>query len=572
MIEKRLGTAEPSTRSSRWRLEAGSALLLSLTLMSCGQQELTPALAASNLQLEAEAGTIQAFTTPQTVADPRNGGRIINDPAASGGKAVILLGTNDNVRFVVPGSVKAGRYTVSVRGKGENYQGWPTVDLNDERQRRLAVATLDSATYVTRKFGEFDLKPGQVFNLSFINDLYEGRGKDRNAIVDYLVIEPVGTTPTPPANQAPTVTLRPLDNGDLPTPGVLKYNPGHNVTLEATASDPDGSVARVEFYLGSQKIGEDTTAPYRFVYSTQDSFDDETEYPVVFSARAVDNLGATASTQTSQTNAVLGADLGNDGRSITYQPLRAINLGGPAVTQDRIVYAAGGGGGLTSNGTANVLPADRALVPPVTDPDREAIVRSAVSGAGPLALALPLPNTSYNVYLYVHSEDATPYEVQMEGRSVARFDPGEAGRWDKLGPFPVSVGDGVLNVATTGTAAASFSAIEVWRRPQAGDTAPTVSFNPVPKSFQAAGQDLPLSVDASDADGIAKVEFYLEYAGSGFQSDAQIVKIGEATTAPYNVVLKNPPSGPYNIVAQATDKTGLSTRTGASVFFAQSSP
>ncbi|WP_102127245.1 SBBP repeat-containing protein [Deinococcus planocerae] len=180
-------------------------LLLSLALAACSQQASTPAAGALNdMQFEAEAGTIQAFTTPQTVADPRNGGRIINDPNASGGKAVILLGTNDNVRFVVPGSVKAGRYTVSVVGKGEEYKGWPTVDLNDARQRRLAVATLDSATYVNRKFGDFDLKPGQVFNLSFINDLYEGRSRDRNAIVDYLTIEPVEKTPTPPAPPPPT--------------------------------------------------------------------------------------------------------------------------------------------------------------------------------------------------------------------------------------------------------------------------------------------------------------------------------------------------------------------------------
>ena len=35
-----------------------------------------------------------------------------------------------------------------------------------------------------------------------------------------------------------------------------------NVSLAATASDPDGAVAKVEFFKGTTKLGEDTTAPY----------------------------------------------------------------------------------------------------------------------------------------------------------------------------------------------------------------------------------------------------------------------------------------------------------------------
>lgn len=40
-----------------------------------------------------------------------------------------------------------------------------------------------------------------------------------------------------------------------------------NVTLTATASDPDGSLAKVEFYQGAVKLGEATNAPYTFVWS-----------------------------------------------------------------------------------------------------------------------------------------------------------------------------------------------------------------------------------------------------------------------------------------------------------------
>jgi hypothetical protein len=58
------------------------------------------------------------------------------------------------------------------------------------------------------------------------------------------------------------------------------------VALAATASDSDGTVAKVEFFNGATKVGEDTTAPYSFNW---------TGVPVgsySLTARATDNLGA----------------------------------------------------------------------------------------------------------------------------------------------------------------------------------------------------------------------------------------------------------------------------------------
>ena len=41
------------------------------------------------------------------------------------------------------------------------------------------------------------------------------------------------------------------------------------VNIAATASDADGSVAKVEFYRGATKLGEDTTAPYEYTATDQ---------------------------------------------------------------------------------------------------------------------------------------------------------------------------------------------------------------------------------------------------------------------------------------------------------------
>src|SRR5690606_13804629 len=57
------------------------------------------------------------------------------------------------------------------------------------------------------------------------------------------------------ANQAPTVSLTAPANGAQLTAGTA-------VTLTATASDPDGSIDRVELLVDGTEIGQDTSSPY----------------------------------------------------------------------------------------------------------------------------------------------------------------------------------------------------------------------------------------------------------------------------------------------------------------------
>ncbi|MEF2279868.1 SBBP repeat-containing protein [Deinococcus sp. YIM 134068] len=193
-IRRRSIVSSPLTRRA-------GVLLLGAALLGCSQQASLPISGTGGgFHLEAEEGSIEPDVTAQVsgqaVSDPISGGRGISDPAASGGRAVALWGTNDAVNFTVPASLPAGRYTVRFRGRGEAYQGWPTVALLDRHWRRLATATLDTATYDLRTFGEFEVQPGQTLVFRFLNDHYEGPGRDRNAVVDYLVIEPVASQTT----------------------------------------------------------------------------------------------------------------------------------------------------------------------------------------------------------------------------------------------------------------------------------------------------------------------------------------------------------------------------------------
>lgn len=83
------------------------------------------------------------------------------------------------------------------------------------------------------------------------------------------------------ANQAPVVALADPRNGAILT------SPA-SITFAATASDPDGSISRVEFYSGQTKLGQATASPYTFVWNgvAPGSYS--------LSARAFDNEGASA--------------------------------------------------------------------------------------------------------------------------------------------------------------------------------------------------------------------------------------------------------------------------------------
>jgi Galactose oxidase-like, Early set domain/Bacterial Ig domain len=86
-------------------------------------------------------------------------------------------------------------------------------------------------------------------------------------------------------NSLPTVTLtQPADGATFAPPAT--------VNLAATASDTDGTVAKVEFFNGTTKLGEDTTAPYSFTWSGVPAGS------YTLTARATDDVGGTTTSAT----------------------------------------------------------------------------------------------------------------------------------------------------------------------------------------------------------------------------------------------------------------------------------
>jgi hypothetical protein len=80
-------------------------------------------------------------------------------------------------------------------------------------------------------------------------------------------------------NNSPTVSIiSPVDGADFNAPAT--------VTINAKASDIDGTVSKVDFYQGSTLLGTDTTPPYSFTWNNV------TDGNYILTAKATDDEGA----------------------------------------------------------------------------------------------------------------------------------------------------------------------------------------------------------------------------------------------------------------------------------------
>lgn len=86
-------------------------------------------------------------------------------------------------------------------------------------------------------------------------------------------------------NASPVVSISsPANNASFVAPA--------SVTIQATASDTDGTITKVEFYNGATKLGEDLTSPFSFVWSNVVAG----TYSIT--ARATDDKNAVTTSQT----------------------------------------------------------------------------------------------------------------------------------------------------------------------------------------------------------------------------------------------------------------------------------
>jgi len=106
--------------------------------------------------------------------------------------------------------------------------------------------------------------------------LSNGAGASNNKICFIDIAGPLSASNIPPT----IAWASPANGASFVAPA--------NITLTATANDADGSVARVEFFDGANKLGEDISSPYNFGWSNV------VAGSYTLTARASDNRGASS--------------------------------------------------------------------------------------------------------------------------------------------------------------------------------------------------------------------------------------------------------------------------------------
>ncbi|MBL8347385.1 MAG: hypothetical protein JNN03_18240 [Rubrivivax sp.] len=311
-----------------------------------------------------------------------------------------------------------------------------------------------------------------------------------------------GGDPSAPANEAPTVALA--------TPAANStFTVGAAIGITATAADSDGSVARVEFYDGTTKLGEDTTAPFEFTWTTA------TAGAHTITARAVDNLGATAvSSSTSVTV--------NAAPSPPAPPPPP-----PPANQAPTVSITSPANNFKPNDPATIT-----LTASAADADGS-VAKVEFFRINPAA-----PVYDINTLVGVGTAVGTPPSYQRQTTLTA-------GTYT----FAARATDNAGAVTTSSTVQVIVNAL-----PAVAITSPSAN------ATIGAGTNVTLRATASDADGsIAKVEFFLDGSATAL---GQATRVG--TTTEYTLAWNNVPAGAHTLVARATDSDGA-TRSTASL-------
>jgi hypothetical protein len=166
-----------------------------------------------------------------------------SDTVTSSGSPTARIGTTSSLEPVL----QSGSSGPSPREWGWTDNGWGSLGSH------IYFAT--SGTHTIRVQQRED--GATIDQIAISPDTYltapPGWRRDDNTIL------PAGQTP-PPTNQPPSVTLT------APASGATFTAPA-NITLSATASDPENRLARVEFYNGSTRLISDTSAPYSYTWS-----------------------------------------------------------------------------------------------------------------------------------------------------------------------------------------------------------------------------------------------------------------------------------------------------------------
>ena len=358
---------------------------------------------------------------------------------------------------------------------------------------------------------------------------------------------------------AVTVNAQPSVSMTAPTAGQL-FAPGSSITLSANASDPDGSVSRVEFYNGATLLYTDTSSPYSYVWPNVAAG------AYSLTARAYDNtIGVTTSSTVS-----IVVNASPAGPIATPTANQAFSIGAPvtitvnATDSDGTITKVEFYDGATLLNTDTVSPysftwactpaGSHTLNAKTYDNSGNVTTTSVtITCNAPPTVTITAPatgqsfatGTSVTISANAGDADGSVTKVDFfDGATLIVSDPsapyGASWTCSPAGTHSLTAKayDNSGNITTS-----SAVSIVCNVPPTVSITAPTAG-----QSF-ASGTVVTVSANASDSDGsIANVEFY----------DGATL-LGSDNSAPFSVSWTTSGSGLRSLTAKAYDNLGLST-------------
>lgn len=489
-------------------------------------------------------GTAGSWQNAGATRDKAFDGLIFTDFDAPTGDAWTGLSLGNSYR--VTGIKYFPRKQSMGRMVGGKFQGSNTADFSS--------GVVDLATITTEP--PYDWNCIQVTNTSsFAYIRYLGPSESHGNVGE---IEFYGNVQA--VNQLPSVVITsPVNGNSFTSPG--------NITINANASDADGSIVKVEFYIGSSYYNRDTDAPYTTTISNLSTGIYE------FKAIAYDNLGATSEfTVSNITVGTNAAPVVNITSPVTNQKFTAptnITINTNVSDAEGNVWKVEFYNGSTFLGsdftepysyTWNDVPVGNYTIRAKAIDNLGAFSESVSNNIAVVANTAPQINITS---LETNQSFAAPATITIntdvydaEGNiSVVEFYYGTTllGT-DVTAPYSYTwnnVPAGVYNI--TAQAKDSQNAIGTSTRNNIAviaNQAPTVSItSPASNAGFAAPANITINANAADADGsIWKVEFY---NGNTF--------LNTDFTAPYSYTWSNVAAGTYSITARAIDNTGAYT-------------
>ena len=376
------------------------------------------------------------------------------------------------------------------------------------------------------------------------------------------------------SNSSPEVSITsPEQNTD--------YSAGSSINVSADASDPDGSIKKVEFYSGSKLLDTETGSPYSFVWNNVSAGN------YTITAKATDNSGNTTTSDgvsvtvsSSSNSSYPTVNLTSPTQNASYKTGSTVTISADASDADGSVDKVEFYNGSTLLHTEttspfiwdwnNVSAGNYTITAKATDNDGHTTtsagvsitVSSSSSSSYPtVSLTSPTQNASYktgadiNISAVASDDDGSVKTVQFyNGTTLLHTETGRPFSWDwrdvEAGNYTITAKATDNDGNTTTSAAVSISVSS-----SSSSNNPTISLtSPKQGASYRSGATINISASASDNDGYVKtVQFY---NGSTL--------LHTETGRPYSWDWKNVRSGTYKITAKAIDNDGH-TATSATV-------